>query len=159
VITFNEGKVRFHYRAAGVALSGNRVLLHRGEKDDFWSLPGGRVELLEPSEDTLRREMLEELGIEIHVGRLLWVVENFFEYGDESHHELGLYFLMMLPQDSPLYWQSEPFIGDEEGIKLIFSWHQLDELDKIALYPTFLRDALRSLPEATLHIVHIDAKE
>ena len=39
-----------------------RILLHRADYEDFWSLPGGRVEMLEDSREALRREMLEELG-------------------------------------------------------------------------------------------------
>jgi len=115
--------------------------------------------LLESAKDALRREMQEELGVEIHVERLVWVVENFFEYADKSYHELALYFLMTLPRNSHLYWRSEPFTGDEEGIKLIFRWYRLDELEKTTLYPTFLRKALNSIPEATEYIVHIDGKE
>ena len=49
MITFEEGEVGFNYRVVGIAVNGNQVLLHRAENDDFWSLPGGRVELLEPS--------------------------------------------------------------------------------------------------------------
>lgn len=84
MIAFEEGEVRFHYRVVGIALNGNRVLLHRAENDDFWTLPGGRVELLEPAHDVLKREMREELEIEIHVERLVWVVENFFQYAGKS---------------------------------------------------------------------------
>jgi len=47
MITFEEGEKRFTYRVAGIALDVDRVLLLRTEKDDFWFLPGGRVELLE----------------------------------------------------------------------------------------------------------------
>ena len=52
----------FNYRIVGVAVRGDEVLLHRAVTDDFWALPGGRAELLEPAEATLRREMREELG-------------------------------------------------------------------------------------------------
>ncbi len=64
--------------------------------------------------------MREELEVEVRVERLIWVVENFFEYQGMSPHELGLYFLMRFPEGSPLYGKQEPFEGDEEGIKLIF---------------------------------------
>jgi ADP-ribose pyrophosphatase YjhB (NUDIX family) len=80
MISFDIGGARFNYRVVGIALDGNRVLLHRAEMDDFWSLPGGRGEILEPSEETLKREMMEELSIEIRVDRSVWVVENFFKY-------------------------------------------------------------------------------
>ena len=137
-------------------MDGNRVLLHRAEMDDFWSLPGGRGEMLEPSEETLKREMREELEVEISVDRLVWVVENFFEYDDKPYHELAFYFLMTFTPDCHLRKKSEPFTGYDEGIELIFKWHQLDELDNIVLYPSFLREGLRSIPDSIEHIVHID---
>jgi ADP-ribose pyrophosphatase YjhB (NUDIX family) len=62
---------RFNYRIVGVAMRGEEeqdqceVLLHRAVTDDFWALPGGRAELLEPADATLRREMREELGVEL----------------------------------------------------------------------------------------------
>ena len=93
---------------------------------------------------------------EIHVERLVWVVENFFEYDGKTYHELAFYFLMAFPDASHLYEQSEPFTGDEEGIRLIFEWCQLDELGGILLYPTFLRRKLNSIPEVTEHIIHTD---
>lgn len=125
IIVFKKDKVQFNYRVAGVAFNGNQVLLHKAENDNFWTLPGGRVELLEPSKDALKREMQEELGIDARVGRLIWVVETFFKEGETLFHELGLYYLMELPKDCFLY-RKRQFLGKEnlgEGkeIQLIFS--------------------------------------
>lgn len=156
MISFDIGGARFNYRVVGIALDGNRVLLHRAEMDDFWSLPGGRGEMLEPSEETLKREMREELEVEIRVDRLVWVVENFFEYDDKPYHELAFYFLMTFPPDCHLRKKSEPFTSYDGDVKLIFKWYQLDELENIVLYPSFLREGLRSIPDSIEHIVHID---
>ncbi len=74
MITFTREGVRFNHRVAGIAIDDGRVLLHQFEGEDFWALPGGRAELLEPATETLRREMREELAIEVDVIRLcgLW---------------------------------------------------------------------------------------
>ena len=164
MIAFTNGKERFVYRVAGVALDGDRVLLHRCESDDFWALPGGRAELMETAADTLRREMSEEIGVDVEVQRLLWVVENFFEDANLAYHELGLYFLMALPANCSLRIQ-ESFCGQElyldgtqQTIKLIFQWFPVDCLSSVPLFPSFLRRALRSLPQSTKHIVHRDVE-
>jgi ADP-ribose pyrophosphatase YjhB (NUDIX family) len=159
MITFEEGGKRFNYRVVGIALDVDRVLLLRTEKDDFWFLPGGRVELLEPSQDALIREMREELEVDVRVERLVWVVENFFEYEGKSYHELALYFLMSFLPDSHLNEKSEAFVGNEDGLKLIFKWHPLGKLEEIPLYPTFLRERLNSIHQITEHIVHTDSQE
>ncbi|MBN1660707.1 MAG: NUDIX hydrolase [Anaerolineae bacterium] len=156
MIVFDEGNVRFNYRAVGVALNAGKVLLHRAERDPFWALPGGRVELLEAASDTVRREMQEELGAEVRLERLLWVVENFFEYDGRSYHELALYFLMTFPPDSDVLARRQPFGGDEGGLYLIFQWFDLDRLGEIELYPDFLKTALGSLPASPVHVVHHD---
>jgi ADP-ribose pyrophosphatase YjhB (NUDIX family) len=186
MIAFDAGRVRFSFRVTGVAVRDGRVLLQHirqpvrrqpagevalpGERvpsrqveiDDFWCLPGGRAELLEPAADTLRREMREELGVAVGVERLLWVVENFFDHDGRAYHELGLYFAMALPPDAGLHARTGPFAGDEAfhegGIALVFQWQPLDRLGGLALYPTFLRQALRALPATTAHLVHRDGE-
>lgn len=79
----------FQMRVAGIAFRDGHVLVHRATHEKFWSFPGGRAEMGEQSQDTLAREMVEELGVEAQVGRLLWVVENFFHYEGKDWHELG----------------------------------------------------------------------
>ena len=156
MITFDKGKARFNFRVVGIAFNGHQVLIHRSEMDDFWSLPGGRVEMLEPTGDALRREMLEELGVEVRVERLVWVVENFFEYDSKPYHELAFYFLMTFPRGCYLYNEDKPFLIDDEGVKFTFRWYPISKLEDIRLYPAFLKKRLGSLPETMEHIVYTD---
>jgi ADP-ribose pyrophosphatase YjhB (NUDIX family) len=160
MITLRQGTQAFNYRIVGAVLHEGRVLLHRGESEDFWTLPGGRAELGEPATETLKREMREELDADVQVERLLWVVENFFNYLGMDWHELAFYFLMSFPSGSEVYERTEPFHGFEEtapeGMLLIFKWHSLDRLDEITLLPSFLKEGLRALPDGTEHVVHKD---
>src|SRR5690606_33744841 len=91
----------FQMRVAGLGFCDGHLLVHRAVHETFWTLPGGRAEFGEDSAQTLRREMMEELGVEVTVGRLLWVVENFFSYEGSDWHELGFYYLMELPGQFP----------------------------------------------------------
>lgn len=77
MIMLDDGSIRFVFRIVGVLLYDNHVLLHRAEQDDFWSLPGGRAELLEPSRETLKREMQEELGVDVTVENNLTLYPEF----------------------------------------------------------------------------------
>ncbi|HYP39710.1 MAG TPA: NUDIX hydrolase [Chloroflexia bacterium] len=165
IIAFERDSRAFGYRVAGVVVDEGRVLLQKADIDDFWIVPGGRVELREPAAESLKREMMEEIGVEVTVERLLWVVENFFEYQSMSCHEVAFYFLVSLPPGSPLYDKSQTFIGYEEyyneftnenKLLLTFQWFPVDDLHSIAFYPSFLKDALQSLPDNTVHVVHVD---
>ena len=142
------------YRVAVVALDGDRVLLHRAEGDDFWALPGGRVQAGETAQEAILREVAEEIGVhEVTVGRLLFVVENFFEHwpldggpGDDesiAHHELGLYLEVTLPRSIA---EQATFEGIEESgpapLRLEFAWFELNALHSVDLRPAVVRDAL-----------------
>jgi 8-oxo-dGTP pyrophosphatase MutT (NUDIX family) len=158
MITFDRDNIRFSNRIVGIAFDRDRVLLHRTDDMAFWALPGGRAELLEPSPETLVREMREEIGTEVQVDRLLWVAENFFAYGPRQFHEIGFYYLMHLPVDSPLRDQPT-FLGYEGDWLIYFEWHPIATLEKLDLFPTFLRTGLKNLPPSTAHIVHTDSQE
>jgi 8-oxo-dGTP diphosphatase len=50
-----------------------RVLLVKPSYKDIWEIPGGAIEPGEPPRMTCRREILEELGLHLEIGRLLVV--------------------------------------------------------------------------------------
>ena len=65
--------------AAAIIHRGNREFLCTqrgyGEYEGWWEFPGGKIEPGESPEAALRREIMEELGVEIAVGELLCTVE------------------------------------------------------------------------------------
>ncbi len=152
MIMFTEGNIKFNFRIVGVTIKDSKVLLHKSPEDDFWALPGGRAELLETSEETLVREMKEELNEEIKVERLLWIIENYFEYQAKDYHELSLYYLINFNSKSEIY-NLEEFEGKEEGKSMIFKWFEIDRLDEISVKPDFLREGLNNLPNNIKRIV------
>lgn len=155
MINFKKENIRFNYRVAGVSIHKNRVLLHRLEKDNFWALPGGRCELLENSRETILREYLEETGFKVIVGRPLWFLENFFSHNGEQFHEISMIYKIDFLEDN-VCLDEDVFYGVEESTKIIFKWFRLDEILKLELYPTFLRSALKALPQNLEHIIHRD---
>lgn len=54
----------------------DRVLVIRREDNGRWEAPGGVLELDESFEDGVRREILEETGLEVAVQRLTGVYKN-----------------------------------------------------------------------------------
>ena len=158
--------VLFNFRAAAVIVDDGYALLFRASFEDFWSLPGGRVEVGEPSAATVARELAEELGpaCDARVERLLWVIENFFEYQGERVHEVGMYYLVTLGATCPYLAKDRPFDGVEtdlpshagERVQLIYQWFPLDTLANVAVYPLIMRERLASLPAAPELLVEDD---
>ena len=68
-------KGRHHDVAAGILWNGSEVLIARRQDGDHqggrWEFPGGKRHDRETIEACLKREMMEEIGIEVEVG-LLW---------------------------------------------------------------------------------------
>ncbi len=153
MITFKSSAIRFTYRICGILIHHEHVLCQAAFEGGFWCLPGGRAELGESATVTLLREMQEELGVVVKIERLLYIVENFFIDANDTHHELGLYFLMTAPADSYLYQSLETFTHmDEMGTPLRFDWLPIARLEEFPLYPPFLQKALQNIPEHTTHV-------
>ena len=157
MIRFDQGTRRFNYRVAGVAIHEGSVLLHRAQHDPYWTLPGGRAEHGETAEQTIRREMREELATDVDVVRLLWLAENFFDLNGLVYHELALYFLIRFPENS-LPLASRAFDRNEAGVPFQFEWHPLHHqtLQQLPLFPAFLPQGLTELPASVVHIVQRD---
>ena len=147
----------FQMRIAGLGFRDGHVLVHRAVHETFWTFPGGRAEVGETSEETLKREMVEELGAEVKVGRLLWAVENFFRYEERDWHELGFYYLMELPESFPFH-PTEIVHRIVDTHELEFKWVKAtrDSLKALDIPPYFIADEIEDLPISPKHVVWRD---
>lgn len=154
MITFDRGQTKFSLRVVGIIIESGKVLLCQNEQDTrFWFMPGGRAELLESSSESIKREMQEELGVEVQVERLLWMVENFGISQGLAAHEISMHYLIRLPAGSLFQDQTAIHRFEDGGVKSICKWHDLGKLDDIVLYPEFLRAALHDIPDKPQHII------
>ncbi len=144
MISFRINSHRFHLRAAAIVLEHDHLLLHKREDDNFWALPGGRVEAGEEASRTIIREFREELNLGVTCNALCGVCKNFFDSDGEPHHELGLYFSVSLPARSEIRNTGQLHMGVEGGRRLEFKWFSLLELPEIDFRPVTLRDSLAS---------------
>ena len=106
--------------AGAVVRRGSQILLIQRGQDpvqDRWSVPGGRVEPGERLVDAARREVREEVGIDIEVGALVGVVER----KGPGYHVIVADFLGVCPPDA------EPVAGDDAAD---VAWVDHDELER-----------------------------
>lgn len=81
-------KTKFHHIVRGVIIKDNKLLI-ANYKGHHSFLPGGHVELGEPAECALIRELKEEIGIECEVKRFLGVIENEWQDSETLHYEIN----------------------------------------------------------------------
>jgi len=154
-IKFRTVEGRFNYRVAGILIHNDQLLIMKDDHASYFYVPGGRVHLHESAEEAVRRELREELGIEVRIERLLWTVENFFveDANHERYHELGIYYLVSLTEPSILE-KGEHFVLDEGDHHLLeFTWTPLDEIKDLYIYPLFLKERILSLPASPEHLI------
>lgn len=144
-------------RACAIIRQADQLLLNRYGGDSFWALPGGAVESGEFSTDGLVREMREELGAAIAVGRLIWIVENLFDYRGTSYTDYGFYYEAELPNGAAT--------GDAEFAGLepdqFFRWVRHEHVAALDFRPAVLRLPLLAFlsgaeSAAPLHFLHRD---
>jgi 8-oxo-dGTP pyrophosphatase MutT (NUDIX family) len=143
----------FSYRVAGVLVRDGMVLLQHGLNDPDFAFPGGHVNFGEVSEDALIREFQEEIAADIKPVRLLWIVENFFPWGEKDCHQICLYYLVALGDQARIPLEGS-FIA--QGGVLEFCWIDLSELSSITLYPSHAKDKLLDLSNHIEQFVYMD---
>lgn len=82
---------RVRLRVCGMCWRDDKLLMvnHKGlTHGAFWAPPGGGIEFGEPLENALKREFLEETGLQIRVGRFLFGCE----YIDAPLHSIELFY-------------------------------------------------------------------
>ena len=131
-----------------VFLNNNRILVFEGydkaRDETFYRPLGGGIEFGEKAEDTVRRELNEEINVEIEDIRYLGTLENIFTFNGGSYHEVVLVYDGALIE-SGLYEQAVIVGKEANGDTIRALWKSLDEFEsgKLILYPSGLMELLR----------------
>lgn len=134
MLSFDLADGHFQMRAVAIIRREEHILIHRATHEQFWSLPGGRVEFGETAAETLRREIIEELGSTSRAGPLRFLVENYFVYEGEATHEIGWYFEVELTADFPFRTNDICHRVVDGKSELEFRWVRCDG-KSLAIYP------------------------
>ena len=124
-------------RVGSVVVRGTRTLLCRGDGDEFWYLPGGRVQAGETLVDAVQRELREELTCKFEIVRAIAFAENFFVMNGVRYQELGTYFVSTLLGD-------ESEVPSREG-KEIRRWFDIDTARGMGIKPDFAVELLQDI--------------
>jgi len=151
MIMASDGETTFMYRVGGIAVHDGHLLVEYNLRHGYCFVPGGRVEYGESAAEALARELYEELGEKVEVGRLVLVTDNFFAHGDERFQEVALYFLVALAPGSKILGRGGVFEGAEPETR--FQWIRVDEAEQAILFPELLRARVREIPQTPEYLV------
>lgn len=125
-------------RPSVALIEGDKILLMRyryGDADVF-NLPGGNTDPGETLVQTLQRELVEELGIEIAVEELLLTGEVILS--QQKTDVLHCVFRAKIIQGIPV-------LNPVETSSLEVLWKNIDELDQLEMYPNVGSDLQKHL--------------
>ena len=133
----NSYKIRVSSRA--IIIHDNKILLNCFGDGLYYSVPGGGVEKNETLKMAAVREVLEESGLTIDIGELMFTLEYEplscnYSYGD-GHH-ISFFFRGFLNSSISPVSASQPDTNpDDETITSVAKWIPLSELHAINLVP------------------------
>lgn len=120
-------KFVFRPSAYGIISRENEIVTLTNKSNGKIWFPGGGIEIGEKVEDGLRREILEETGLEVEIKRLVLAKENFFYYKplDEAYHAF-LFFYLCSPITTSLI--ADHLVNDGESKKP--RWTKIESIKK-----------------------------
>ncbi len=127
----------------------NRILVFEGfeklRSETFYRPLGGGIEFGENAEDTVRRELKEEIDAEVGELRYLGMLENIYSFNGKPYHEIMLIHDGALI-NSGLYEQALIVGKEANGDDLRVMWKSLTEFEsgESILYPPGLLRLLQA---------------
>ena len=134
---------KLNIRACAIIIHDNKLLVHNNVNESHVALVGGRVKIGESSEQTLKREIMEEMGKEIEILEYVSTIENFFEADDMPYHEIMFVYRVDFKneEDKKIIETIHNVEGEDE---LRYDWIDLDKINEYPLKPDILKDLLRN---------------
>ena len=131
-----SSKAQFRIGVFGIIIEDGNVLLGLRRDIDWWNLPGGGMELGETVDEALQREVLEETGLQVRVGRLVGV------YSKPQKQEMVLTFLCQIAGGE--------LTETEELLECRFFAPDALPAKTLPKHAERVRDAFLNLPEAVI---------
>lgn len=114
--------------------------------EEWYIMPGGGQESEESLADAVCREALEELGLRVECGELLFVVEG---VRGEAFHRVDLIFAC------EIIGEIQNAVLQKDTNQIAVEWLDIAHLNTIPLYPSKLRRQIMNYCEGKPHKVYL----
>lgn len=122
-----KNKFFFRPSAYAIIIKDQEILTLTNKSNHKLWFPGGGIQIGEKIEDGLKREVKEETGLSVKIGKMVLFKENFFYYQplDEAYHAF-LFFFVCETKNKKLLADKD--VNDLESIKP--RWTKINSLTK-----------------------------
>lgn len=149
-LSFQLEEERFSCRAAALIIRGGRILLAKNRDLACYYTVGGGIKEGESSEEAVKRELFEELGLRLEPERLAFIQERFCTIGRQKYHEICFFYLI---RDCAALDAVRDGGPTDQGGQETVHWVPLSGLSDYEIVPAFLKDRLPQLGGSPEHII------
>jgi 8-oxo-dGTP pyrophosphatase MutT (NUDIX family) len=140
---------KMRVRSAAILIHEDKILLTEFGGGKYYNFTGGGIEENETAKQAVAREVMEESGLTVDVGELVFTLEYEpkscgYYYGDSP--SVSLFFRCYLDTGIPPQVPSHPDVSpDDPAITSIAKWIPLSELERIPFIPPIYESLMRYL--------------
>lgn len=131
-LDFKRNNFRFNARTSALIYNKDlsKVLLFNVEGRNFYMLPGGRIEELEESIDTIKREIKEEIGWDNITYSFLVLSEEFANDKGYNNHQINIIYKGIYNDEI-----KEIKFKGLEGDWINFEWVDVNNIHQYKIFP------------------------
>ncbi len=143
---------RFNARVSSIIYNKDKtkVLLFKIQDRDFYMLPGGRIEMNESSLDAIKREILEELELNLEF-KLCSIQENFLKL--KNTNIMQYCFCYKTIYDGKI--NDEKFVCKDNNSQM-FEWIELNKLSDITIKPSSTLKLIQNDDNDIKHVIEFE---
>lgn len=152
----------FNIRVYGILFDSRKRILVSDEfirGGYFTKLPGGGLELGEGTRDCLKREFLEETGLEVNIGDHIYTTD-FFQISAFNNKDqiISIYYRVHATEPIDLLTKTSPFdfapeqIVDPNGESEVFRWIEWAELNESVMSLPIDKVVVKMLKEQNISV-------
>lgn len=146
-VGYKNGNENFSLRAAALIIHDNKLLLAKSDNYECYYTVGGGIHQNELSSEAVIRECYEETGYHLEIDRLVFVQERFFSLGNINYHEVVFFYLM-----KDMTFEICDGLNTDQKSEHLY-WIPIETLENINLVPSFLKTAMKKIPDEVTQII------